>query len=386
MPGSDTEHLEVDFSRAKDGLRRYWWLSIVFATLGLGLVLVSASDVTVVEAEFVQSDNRTRLSELITLDGADIVLLRLDTEKFADEVEEELGTPLSYTVTRTDRGLIAIGAEGSNAEEAASNLEQIVGLINRMLRDEEIDVAMERIEILETTIAEVEATIDDIRSDGDSVVSEILERRSLVGLLAAEQHDLTALNAALDAQIDSLVEIRRVERQPTGLTKLLFGFVGGAGIGIAAAVLLGFLRRRVSDEADVRRLTGNGRVMRVSDTTTDADLAAVGLGLLRLRGTGREPASLAPTGARSHSAAEAIVDAAKRTGLPLTLAENGDAPGGFRISLVEHEFGLDRLLLLPDDVVLIVTASVGDQLDDLMALARRLDTAGYESAATLLLS
>jgi hypothetical protein len=380
--------VEVDFSRAKFGIRRYWWLVPLVAFLGaLGAATQSASR-TKVDSELRFSDQRERFEEDLELALTPIEVIPgiANAASFHDTVNERADATVSYSVSRSEGGFLVVQIDAEDETTALAHTEVVVGELNGQLGRESVETIERRLTELQTTIQTVESRIAEVRSQNNDEIAEILERSQLVGLLGQEQRSSAVLTGAAENPTATLIVIRQSVGSLGGVARPALGLVGGALVGLGIAALLGVLRKRVRDLQEFAQICGGIGVSRLQAGTPPDDVAAVALGLVRKVVPADRHATLLPVGPISQSAAVRLVDAGARIGLTLNINSDDSTTASVPIVLVSSDSQLADVVDVPGGANIVLVASTTDTIVQVEKQLERLRLAGFTVSSGLLVT
>lgn len=322
----DLEDYAVDPSRVLYGIRRYWWIIVIFAVVGALVGIANNGSRTVFDVELRQSPSRMRLVERANGEIALLPFLGLvdvmNSPDLQAAVDSFAGEAVEYSAASTPSGLVALRVVASSENSARKLSSDVVTVLNKWLSDEQRDIVGQRVSELTQSTDALAEKIDSIEfSTGDDVTA-ILERSSLIDALVQDQRDLAQLTVALNSDDPGSTQVRTAMSNTSSQDEAVLGFVAGVLVGLAIAAGLGLARRRVRDATDLRRIVGQ---MPVFITTVDASpsaTAALVTGIVgELGGQLRSPTSVAGIGESTDDLVDRMLGTSSKYGLGLERAE-----------------------------------------------------------------
>lgn len=391
VPESDLRDFEVDPSRVLYGVRRYWWIIVALAFAGLVAGVVSGSSQTVFDVELRESASRSRLggraySELALLNFQSLVDVMNSPERH-DAVDAAAREAVTYSASLTPSGLVALRVVAPTEETAREMSQDVVGVMNSWLADEQGEVVGQRVAELTQSTKSLGDEIEAIDFTTGDDVAAILERASLIDALVQDQRDLAQLTAALDQAAPGSTEVRTATASSSSRNQSLLGAVGGALVGLAIAAGLGLARRKIRDVTDVRRIVGPLPVFVSRAGASPSASAALVSGLMAEAGWDlRSRTRFTSVGTSVESLHETLLETSSKFGLGLEAADAHESTTAQSLVLVAANADWADVLAgtAGSNVVLAVTN--GDQMGDVQEQLRLLHASRLDLVGCVLVS
>lgn len=377
MNSTELRDIEIDFGRVTAGLKRSWWMIVVGALAGLVFAVTAAPNSVLTQSEFSESDARVRFQQHdLTVTPFVSIVDVMDSSRFRDAVDAKNGAPVSFGVTLTPSGQIGFEVSADSSERGDELVELIYVVLDDVIGNRDRMFVQERLDQIDTVIANFEGEIDLIRSVGADQVAELLERSSLVGLLASEQLSKSRLEAVLETGFTPVIEIRRTTTSGSLRNRAAAALLGGALLGAMAAIANSLLRRRVGNLGGLRTVAPNAPNYQIGRSAPDDDATAIIAGAIRR--SGNRHADAPHIVALGEVATELLASA--RVSIP----QLGDDASSSRIALIGISTPFaDVVATDPHDGVVVVAKST-DSIKDGRGQAARIEAAGIPILAAVL--